>query len=79
MPEGWSKHYSKTWKKPYYFNKKTGKQVWEHPGTEGGDSPAGSVAGDSASVGFGFGTGWASPTSTGDAAGAERGELDRLR
>ena len=49
LPEGWSKHYSNTWKKPYYFNKKTGKQVWEHPGKEGGDSPAGSVAADSAS------------------------------
>jgi hypothetical protein len=48
LPVGWSKQYSNTWKKPYYFNIKTGKQVWEHPGTEGGDSPAGSVAGDSA-------------------------------
>jgi hypothetical protein len=48
LPEGWSKHYSNTWKKPYYFNKKTGKQVWEHPGKDGGDSPAGNVAGNSA-------------------------------
>jgi hypothetical protein len=37
LPEGWSRHYSNTWKKDYYFNKKTGKQVWEHPGKEGGD------------------------------------------
>ena len=29
--------------------------------------------------GFGFGTGGAAPTSTGAAAGAERGQLDRLR
>ena len=48
LPEGWSKHYSNTWKKPYYFNKTTNKQVWEHPGKEGGHSSAGSVAGDSA-------------------------------
>jgi hypothetical protein len=47
LPEGWSRHYSNTWKKDYYFNKKTGKQVWEHPGKEGGDSPTGSVAASS--------------------------------
>ena len=40
LPEGWSKHYSNTWKKHYYHNKKTGKQMWEHPGNAAPDSPA---------------------------------------
>ena len=39
LPEGWSKHYSNTWKKHYYHNKKTGKQMWEHPSKAAQDSP----------------------------------------
>eukprot|EP00286_Rhodomonas_abbreviata_P006065 CAMPEP_0181331366 /NCGR_PEP_ID=MMETSP1101-20121128/24457_1 /TAXON_ID=46948 /ORGANISM="Rhodomonas abbreviata, Strain Caron Lab Isolate" /LENGTH=196 /DNA_ID=CAMNT_0023440809 /DNA_START=76 /DNA_END=663 /DNA_ORIENTATION=+ len=31
LPSGWSKHYSNTWKKHYWFNSKTGKQSWEPP------------------------------------------------
>ncbi|KAJ1487832.1 hypothetical protein T484DRAFT_1785320 [Baffinella frigidus] len=31
LPEGWTKNWSNTWKKNYYFNGKTGKQIWDHP------------------------------------------------
>ena len=31
MPAGWTKHWSKTHKRPYYFNKATGKQSWDAP------------------------------------------------
>mmetsp|Transcript_34847 Transcript_34847/g.82928 ORF Transcript_34847/g.82928 Transcript_34847/m.82928 type:complete len:296 (-) Transcript_34847:137-1024(-) len=34
LPPGWSKHYSNTWKKNYWFNSKTGKQSWEPPAPE---------------------------------------------
>ncbi|MGB1597754.1 MAG: hypothetical protein ACPIOQ_33680 [Promethearchaeia archaeon] len=44
LPEGWSKHWSNSWKKHYWFNSKTGKQSWEHPGA--GAAAATSAAGD---------------------------------
>eukprot|EP00960_Hanusia_phi_P042119 755320-Hanusia_phi.AAC.2 len=31
LPPGWSKHWSNTWKKHYWFNSKTGEQSWEPP------------------------------------------------
>ena len=36
LPPGWTKHWSNSWQKHYWFNTKTGKQSWEHPGTAGG-------------------------------------------
>jgi phosphorylated CTD-interacting factor 1 len=38
LPEGWTKHYSNSWKKHYYFNSKTGKQSWEPPPPEPKDA-----------------------------------------
>jgi len=35
LPEGWTKHFSNSWKRHYYFNSKTGKQSWEHPNKMG--------------------------------------------
>ena len=40
LPEGWTKNFSNTWKKDYYFNAKTGKQIWDHPSTLAAASPA---------------------------------------
>lgn len=34
LPDGWTKHYSNSWKKHYYFSSKTGKQSWEAPPPE---------------------------------------------
>uniref|UniRef100_A0A7S0E0P7 WW domain-containing protein n=1 Tax=Hanusia phi TaxID=3032 RepID=A0A7S0E0P7_9CRYP len=34
LPPGWSKHWSNTWKKHYWFNSKTGEQSWEPPRLE---------------------------------------------
>jgi len=34
LPEGWSKHFSKSWQKDYWFNAKTGKQSWEPPAAD---------------------------------------------
>jgi hypothetical protein len=31
LPDGWTKHWSNTWKKHYWFDSKTGKQSWEAP------------------------------------------------
>jgi len=31
LPAGWSKHWSKTHQKPYYFHRATGKQLWTPP------------------------------------------------
>ncbi len=31
LPPGWSKHWSNTWKKNYWFHAKSGKQSWEPP------------------------------------------------
>mmetsp|Transcript_50749 Transcript_50749/g.101806 ORF Transcript_50749/g.101806 Transcript_50749/m.101806 type:complete len:294 (-) Transcript_50749:54-935(-) len=39
LPPGWSKHYSNTWKKHYWFNSKTGKQSWEPPAPEVKEEP----------------------------------------
>jgi len=36
LPPGWTKHWSNSWQKHYWFNTKTGKQSWEHPGAAGG-------------------------------------------
>ena len=38
VPPGWTKHWSKTHNRPYYFNKSTGKQSWDLPtgGSSGG-------------------------------------------
>jgi len=33
LPDGWTKHWSNTWKKHYWFDSKTGKQSWEAPTT----------------------------------------------
>ena len=38
--QGWSKHFSNTWKKHYYFNARTGKQSWEFPDASASASPA---------------------------------------
>ncbi len=31
LPPGWSKHWSKSFKKEYWFHEKSGKQTWEAP------------------------------------------------
>ena len=31
LPPGWSKHWSNTWKKHYWFHAKSGKQSWDPP------------------------------------------------
>jgi hypothetical protein len=36
LPPGWTKHWSNSWQKHYWFNTKTSKQSWEHPGAAGG-------------------------------------------
>jgi hypothetical protein len=42
LPDGWSKCWSTTWQKHYWFNAKTGQQVWERPS---GESAAGCAGG----------------------------------
>mmetsp|Transcript_18778 Transcript_18778/g.61681 ORF Transcript_18778/g.61681 Transcript_18778/m.61681 type:complete len:265 (+) Transcript_18778:113-907(+) len=42
LPAGWSKHWSKTHNKPYYFNRSTGKQSWELP-SNGDVKPPGKI------------------------------------
>ena len=32
LPEGWTKHWSRSREMPYYFHKETGKQQWRPPG-----------------------------------------------
>ena len=36
LPAGWTKHFSKTHNRPYYFHKATGKQKWDPPKAESG-------------------------------------------
>ena len=50
LPAGWTKHWSKTHNRPYYFNKATGKQSWDPPpgggsGGGGAEKPAGGKMG----------------------------------
>ena len=43
LPPGWTKHWSKTHNRPYYFNKSTGKQTWDLPAggsSGGGEKPS---------------------------------------
>jgi hypothetical protein len=46
LPSGWTKHWSKTHNRAYYFNKATGKQMWDPP-------PAGSSSSSSSGGGGG--------------------------
>lgn len=34
LPPGWTKHWSKTHSRPYFFNKATGKQQWDPPSAD---------------------------------------------
>jgi hypothetical protein len=44
LPPGWTKHWSNSWQKHYWFNTKTGKQSWEHPGAAGAEAAQGAPA-----------------------------------
>jgi len=39
LPPGWTKQWSSSWQKHYWFNRKTDKQSWEHPGAEAAQAP----------------------------------------
>ena len=44
LPPGWTKHWSNSWQKHYWFNTKTGKQSWEHPGAAVAEAAQGGPA-----------------------------------
>jgi serine/threonine protein kinase len=48
LPPGWTKHWSNSWQKHYWFNSKTGKQSWEHPGAAGAEAAQGAPAAQAA-------------------------------
>ena len=49
LPPGWSKHWSNTWKKHYWFHAKSGKQSWDPPSVS--DAAAGDESTQPATAG----------------------------